>query len=117
MRWWRDPDTRTVLPIHLATRLGVLAVGWWYVVRKGALSERELQQFASARLAKFQVPRLWEAIGALCRLDRPDPIAAWEQHLASLAARRDFLNARRYTALKYAGPGTSLTTMPFMSVV
>jgi aminopeptidase len=56
-----------------------------------------------------QVPRLWDAIGALCRLDRPDPIAAWEQHLASLASRRDFLNARRYTALKYSGPGTALT--------
>ena len=56
-----------------------------------------------------QVPRLWDAIGTLCRLDRPDPIAAWEHHLASLASRRDFLNARRYTALKYSGPGTSLT--------
>src|SRR5688572_12538454 len=26
--WWRSPDTRTVLPIHLASRLGVLAVGF-----------------------------------------------------------------------------------------
>jgi aminopeptidase len=56
-----------------------------------------------------QVPRLWDAIGALCRLDRPDPVAAWETHLKALARRRDFLNARRYSALKYAGPGTDLT--------
>lgn len=56
-----------------------------------------------------QMPMLWEAIGRMCRLDERDPIAAWERHLASLAARRDFLNAKRYTALKYAGPGTSLT--------
>lgn len=27
VRWWRDPVTRTVLPIHLATRGGVLVVG------------------------------------------------------------------------------------------
>jgi aminopeptidase len=56
-----------------------------------------------------QVPRLWGAIASLCRLDQPQPIAAWERHLESLAARRDLLNARRYTALKYDGPGTSLT--------
>ena len=56
-----------------------------------------------------QVPRLWEAIGRLCRLDRPDPIAAWEDHLQALAERRDYLNQRRFTALKYRGPGTDLT--------
>ena len=56
-----------------------------------------------------QVPRLWDAIGALCRLDRPDPVAAWETHLKALALRRDYLNAKRYSSLKYAGPGTDLT--------
>lgn len=56
-----------------------------------------------------RVPRLWDAIASLCRLDRPDPIAAWEAHLASLVARRDDLNRRRYAALKYRGPGTDLT--------
>jgi aminopeptidase len=56
-----------------------------------------------------QVPRLWDAIGALCRLDRPDPVAAWEAHLKALALRRDYLNNKRYSALKYAGPGTDLT--------
>ncbi len=56
-----------------------------------------------------QVPRLWDAIGRLVRLDRPDPVAAWELHLTSLALRREFLNNKRYSALKYAGPGTDLT--------
>jgi aminopeptidase len=56
-----------------------------------------------------QVPLLWEAIVKLVRLDRPDPLAAWEEHLVSLAARRDFLNDRRYSALRYRGPGTDLT--------
>jgi aminopeptidase len=59
--------------------------------------------------ADEQTPRLWEAIARLCRLDRPDPIAAWEEHLAALAARRDYLNDRRYDALRYRGPGTDLT--------
>ena len=56
-----------------------------------------------------QVASLWGAIERLCRLDQPDPIAAWESHLAALAARTDHLNAKAYTALRYAGPGTALT--------
>jgi aminopeptidase len=53
--------------------------------------------------------RLWDAIGTMCRLDANDPLAAWETHLEHLAARRDYLNRRQYGALKYSGPGTSLT--------
>ena len=56
-----------------------------------------------------QVARLWEAISRLCRLDQPDPLQAWETHLAALAERRDFLNAKQFEALKYSGPGTDLT--------
>ena len=56
-----------------------------------------------------QVSSLWEAIGRLCRLDQPDPIAAWQTHLEALAARRDLLNAKQFAALRYTGPGTSLT--------
>lgn len=56
-----------------------------------------------------QIARMWEAITRLCRLDRPDPVAAWNTHLANLAARRDQLNAKRYAALKYKGPGTEMT--------
>ena len=56
-----------------------------------------------------QTPRLWDAIAALVRLDRPDPVAAWNDHLDALAARRDRLNDKRYHALRYRGPGTDLT--------
>ena len=56
-----------------------------------------------------QMARLWDEIGRLCRLDRPDPIAAWNTHLECLAARAACLNAKRYAALKYTGPGTDLT--------
>jgi len=56
-----------------------------------------------------QVDRLWRAIEKLCRLDVPDPIAAWETHLADLSARTDRLNAKQYGALEYTGPGTKLT--------
>lgn len=59
--------------------------------------------------AEQRVPRLWDAIGKLVRLDCPDPVSAWEEHLAALARRRDLLNTKRYSALKYTGPGTALT--------
>ena len=59
--------------------------------------------------AERQVDALWEAIVTLCRLDVPDPIAAWRAHIEALSARRDYLNERRYDALRYRGPGTDLT--------
>ena len=55
------------------------------------------------------VSQLWDAIARLCRLDAPDPLAAWEAHLGNLAARSEYLNTKRYSALKYTGPGTDLT--------
>src|SRR4051812_22284188 len=53
--------------------------------------------------------RLWDEIGRLCRLDTPDPMAAWETHLSGLERRAAHLNSRKYSALKYTGPGTDLT--------
>jgi aminopeptidase len=53
--------------------------------------------------------KLWEAIWKMSRVDSPDPIAAWDTHLAHLAARADYLNRKQYDALKYKGPGTDLT--------
>jgi aminopeptidase len=77
-----------------------------------------------------RLPALWRtviealwvtpAVGAALRRDSespsrakpaptPAPIAAWHTHLASLARRRDELNAARHRTIRYAGPGTDLT--------
>ena len=81
-------------------------INWTVVAAAGARwAAKVFPETAPAR----QVDLLWDAIGKLCRLDQGDPIAAWERHLASLAARRDLLNAKRYTSLNYTGPGTALT--------
>lgn len=56
-----------------------------------------------------QLTRLWETIARLCRLDKPDPVAEWQAHIAALAARADYMNGRQYAALRYRGPGTALT--------
>jgi aminopeptidase len=54
------------------------------------------------------VARLWDAIFAASRVDAADPVAAWAAHNAALHARTERLNARRYAALHYTGPGTDL---------
>jgi aminopeptidase len=53
--------------------------------------------------------RLWQAVGIAVRLDQPDPIEAWREHLAGLERRREALDRRRFDAVRFRGPGTDLT--------
>lgn len=53
--------------------------------------------------------RLWEAIAYTCRLDEPDPVAAWLEHIELLRARGRLLTERAFDALRFRGPGTDLT--------
>ncbi|MDQ0510755.1 aminopeptidase [Ancylobacter amanitiformis] len=55
------------------------------------------------------VAKLWHAIFAASRVDTPDPVAAWAAHNDQLHARTTRLNAKRYAALRFRGPGTDLT--------
>lgn len=59
--------------------------------------------------APVALARLWDAIFAASRVDGPDPVAAWTQHNAALNARTSLLNAKRFSALHFQGPGTDLT--------
>jgi len=54
------------------------------------------------------VAKLWDAIFAASRIDRPDPVAAWAEHNAALHARTAHLNAKSYESLHFRGPGTDL---------
>ena len=58
--------------------------------------------------ADAALDRLWRTIFACSRADKADPVQAWVEHSHNLRQRTDFLNARRYKALKYRGPGTDL---------
>jgi aminopeptidase len=55
------------------------------------------------------VERLWAAVGQSVRLDQPDPVAAWRDHIARLQERAAVLNERRFDHLRYRGRGTDLT--------
>jgi aminopeptidase len=65
--------------------------------------------WATAVFGEPDVDRLWDAVATAVRLDRPDPVAAWREHVDRLAARAAALNERRFDALRFLGPGTDLT--------
>jgi aminopeptidase len=52
---------------------------------------------------------LWDTLFRICRVYEPDPVTAWRKHLQRLAARAQYLNDRRFAALRFRGPGTDLT--------
>jgi aminopeptidase len=63
----------------------------------------------SARIfGEPDVGRLREVMARAMRLDEPDPVSAWRDHLGELSARAELLNARCYDALRFRGPGTDL---------
>ncbi len=53
--------------------------------------------------------RLWDEVAHVCRLDNPDPIAAWNERADALAGAAERLNDRCFDALHFEGPGTDLT--------
>lgn len=55
------------------------------------------------------IERLWDDITRFMRLDQPDPVAAWTEHLERLDARACQMNERGFDAIRYRGPGTDLT--------
>jgi aminopeptidase len=55
------------------------------------------------------VERLWDEVAHAVRLDEPDPIVAWREHIAELGSRARTLNERRFDALHFFGGGTDLT--------
>jgi aminopeptidase len=58
------------------------------------------------------VAKLWEAIFVASRVTSEDPVAAWKAHTAHIHARVEFLNAKRFDALRFkSGDGTTDLTV------
>ncbi len=53
--------------------------------------------------------KLWEELIYVLRLDEPDPAAAWHARLAQLHEAGKRVDACRFEALRFEGPGTDLT--------
>jgi aminopeptidase len=52
---------------------------------------------------------LWRQVAHMCRLDEPDPAAAWRVRFDRLAEICSWLDSLTLDALHYEGPGTELT--------
>jgi aminopeptidase len=65
--------------------------------------------WANEMFGEPDVERLWEAVAFCTRLDEPDPVAAWRDHMARLERRAATLNELEFDALRYRGPGTDFT--------
>ena len=53
--------------------------------------------------------KLWQAIFETTRATQPDPVAAWEAHIANMKKRGGYMQAKKYSALHFRGPGTDFT--------
>jgi aminopeptidase len=60
-----------------------------------------------AEAAAFE--RLWEQIAHICRLNEPDPTAAWVARMEALEAQAAKLDELTLDAVRFVGPGTNLT--------
>ena len=53
--------------------------------------------------------KLWKAIFETTRVMQPDTVGAWQEHIQKLVKRGKYMQAKKYSALHYKGPGTDLT--------
>jgi aminopeptidase len=61
--------------------------------------------------------RLWGAIAHICRLDEPDPVAAWQTRMTTLKRGAQTLTERHFDAIRLHGPGTDLTVGLYASSI
>lgn len=55
------------------------------------------------------IRKLWETIFQMTRVDREDPVQAWEEHQHNLSEKLRYLNDKCFKKLHYKAPGTDLT--------
>jgi aminopeptidase len=55
------------------------------------------------------VERLWDLVARAVRLDEPDPVSAWKEHVTRLLERARLLEEHALDAVRFRGPGTDLT--------
>lgn len=82
------------------------AVNWCVVAAAGEEWAKKIFPDLTAEKAQ---EKLWQAIFETTRIDQPDPIEAWQKHIALLRERAKYLQAKQFTALHYRAPGTDLT--------
>lgn len=82
------------------------AINWCVIAAAGTAWAKKMFPDLSIEQAE---EKLWQAIFETTRVTLPDPVAAWEEHNANLRTRGNYLQAKKYSALHYKGPGTDFT--------
>jgi len=108
-----DPDVVGQMQrIHLenwspvSEKVSANAINWCVVAAAGEAWAHKI--FPDLPMQTAQ-EKLWQAIFETTRIDQPDPVAAWNQHIISLRERAKYMQAKQYTALHYKAPGTDFT--------
>src|SRR5437762_2731307 len=78
----------------------------WYGERALQLGD---ERGAAISLSGPNVPRLWDDVLYVCRLDQDDPVKAWRERDRALAEVAQRLTQRAFDAIHLDGPGTDLT--------
>ena len=78
------------------------AVAWTIIVGPTA-------GWAADVLGRPDAELLWQEVADVARLDEPDPLTTWREHLERLQARASTLDAQAFDRLRFSGPGTDLT--------
>ncbi|MFN8411807.1 MAG: aminopeptidase, partial [Anaerolineales bacterium] len=82
------------------------AINWCVVAAAGTEWAKKIFPDLSAEQAK---EKLWKAIFETSRIDQPDPVVAWQNHIQLLRERANYLQKKQVTALHYSAPGTDFT--------
>jgi aminopeptidase len=93
---------RRELDERVAAMITVPGLAWTIVPAPNA-------GWASTVFGSPDIDRLWDAVAVTLRLDEPDPVAAWGDHIAALRRRRDGVNTLDLDQVRFRGPGTDLT--------
>jgi aminopeptidase len=64
--------------------------------------------WARSLFGEADVERLWNEVAIVTRLDAEDPVEEWRAHVARLHERARQLDVRRFSSLRFRGPGTDL---------
>lgn len=105
-----DPEVLTMMQkTHLqqfsrvSEKVSANAINWCVVAAAGEDWAKKV--FPELAPDKAQ-EKLWNAIFETTRINLPDPIVAWQEHIVNLRGRAKYLQAKQYSALHYSGPGT-----------
>ena len=82
----------------VSERVTTNAINWCVVAAAGEAWAKKIFPDLSAEKAQ---EKLWKAIFETTRIDQPDPIEAWQKHIAILKERGKYLQSKQFTALHF----------------